>query len=898
MSSNPATSIYAAAGHARNVDPLLLQAIARVESGENDSAVGQPTRWGQAKGRMQFIDATARRYGVQDPHDPGQAVPAAAAYIDDLLTRHGSVPGALMAYSGGDRYYPLRVAAAYDQLRANSGNATGSPSAQGGVSLSRAPSERGPNEPPARVPNSTPSDRDLIDAFIAGPSGARRSATPSPSGTPTTLPQAEHPSGAQPTNTGDADFLIREFVAGPAGQQSPVPKRPGEQYMEAAPDTPMTRWMQTGSPPSTTRPASVVTQAAAGMAQDPEQRMRIVASRLFPNLPLTEAMARITTDDRGRLIAVDDQARAFYVDPPALFSPQPPYLRIEGMAPGNLARNVAGAAGSSLPVIGAAAGGLAGAPGSMVTAPIGAAIGGGVGDAIRQTAARALDPKPDKTPYDIGQTAEEMALSGAGQAAGGLLARALAPNPLRLPQSDIRLARTEGRLPAAAAAYANAGQQGVNLTPGQASGLPTLLGYEDAIRISPGYSDRALDFYRRQGGQVQEAGRRFLGALSPVDDSVDAALAMQQAASTVAPNIRAAANETAARQYAAAHAAGNVMTPELAQLIETPSGRQALARAREIYLDRYGIPPETPDFQLWNETKKVLDDMYNSAMTSASSSAGRAKAAGIDTVRRRLVENLDAAYPTFAEARQIVAPGQSMAARLEAGVTGKIGRGDGDETAPSVLKNVFERQNARAISEMRDAFVASGKEDEWNAGLRGYLQTAINQASQRAEGLNASMLLRNVWGKTEIKDAMQAAMSGPQFKGFENFMSMLENVSRTYPTNSLTAARMAAREGLDNAASNTTANRIVRLVGALGSPQTYLLGARTLTDPIDKAITERNLSSIVDRLFSGDGMRMLEQMSRLPPTGTKSAEVGLQFLSRALVPGALAGVGSEEEPSR
>lgn len=108
--------IYGDAASQRNVDPLFLQAIARVESGERDDAVGKPTRYGTAKGRMQFIDETGKRYGVTNPHDPKQAVPAAAAYVDDLLKKHGDVNKVLLAYSGGEAAYPAKVAREYAKL--------------------------------------------------------------------------------------------------------------------------------------------------------------------------------------------------------------------------------------------------------------------------------------------------------------------------------------------------------------------------------------------------------------------------------------------------------------------------------------------------------------------------------------------------------------------------------------------------------------------------------------------------------------------------------------------------------------------------------------------------------------------------------------------------------------
>ena len=114
---------YDEAGRRHNVDPVLLRAIAHVESGENDNI---PNSKAGAIGRMQFMPATAAEYGVRNPRDPAQAVPGAAAKINDLLNAYGGdVPKALMAYNGGHpsrwnnpetQAYPGKVLAAYQRL--------------------------------------------------------------------------------------------------------------------------------------------------------------------------------------------------------------------------------------------------------------------------------------------------------------------------------------------------------------------------------------------------------------------------------------------------------------------------------------------------------------------------------------------------------------------------------------------------------------------------------------------------------------------------------------------------------------------------------------------------------------------------------------------------------------
>jgi soluble lytic murein transglycosylase-like protein len=52
---------------------------------------------------MQFMPDTAKRFGVRDPHDPQQAIDAAARYLRDLLRRFGGrIDLALAAYNAGE----------------------------------------------------------------------------------------------------------------------------------------------------------------------------------------------------------------------------------------------------------------------------------------------------------------------------------------------------------------------------------------------------------------------------------------------------------------------------------------------------------------------------------------------------------------------------------------------------------------------------------------------------------------------------------------------------------------------------------------------------------------------------------------------------------------------------
>ncbi len=91
-----------AAAQAYDLDPLLLHAIAHVESRHGATAVSQAG----ARGVMQMMPATAKRFGVQDDRslfDADTNLRASAAYIRSLFVRYGeNVHLVLAAYNAGE----------------------------------------------------------------------------------------------------------------------------------------------------------------------------------------------------------------------------------------------------------------------------------------------------------------------------------------------------------------------------------------------------------------------------------------------------------------------------------------------------------------------------------------------------------------------------------------------------------------------------------------------------------------------------------------------------------------------------------------------------------------------------------------------------------------------------
>ena len=81
------------------VDPVLVRAVIQVESDFNPATVSHAG----ARGLMQLMPGTAKRYSVSDIHDPAQNIRGGVHYLSYLLRLfRNDLPRVLAAYNAGE----------------------------------------------------------------------------------------------------------------------------------------------------------------------------------------------------------------------------------------------------------------------------------------------------------------------------------------------------------------------------------------------------------------------------------------------------------------------------------------------------------------------------------------------------------------------------------------------------------------------------------------------------------------------------------------------------------------------------------------------------------------------------------------------------------------------------
>lgn len=91
---------FTAAAQRYGVPVNVLMGLAQQESRFNPTALGTQTKWGRAKGMMQYLDSTAAGMGI-NPYDPAQSIDAAAKQLKQRLDKGYTMIDAVREHFAG-----------------------------------------------------------------------------------------------------------------------------------------------------------------------------------------------------------------------------------------------------------------------------------------------------------------------------------------------------------------------------------------------------------------------------------------------------------------------------------------------------------------------------------------------------------------------------------------------------------------------------------------------------------------------------------------------------------------------------------------------------------------------------------------------------------------------------
>lgn len=583
------------------------------------------------------------------------------------------------------------------------------------------------------------------------------------------------------------------------------------------------------------------------------------------------------------------------------------------------ARYVTSVIGPGLSMAGGIVGGMVGGPISSIPASM---AGAAAADAMRQYIGRSMagmdDPATGVNPFNV---AGQAALAGTGQAIGNVASHLLTRNPLGVGTYDRLQATNPANIGQWGQVAGQAARAGVPLDIAQVTGLPSLRAASRQLRRFPETTDQMTEFYTQQQARdvpaaFQRTADTVAGRARPLDEAVgrnpefpgvDPATGldlprpgMRGAAQDIIDTATAARTQAASPGYQEAFNSGAV--PDIAPVMQSldgliTSGRfpENSATARALNAARTSLTREVPN-PGGNGTMRVptenYEGMHNAklAMDSALGELSRSGAsrADIRVAERQLLEiqqdltrRLRAAHPGYERGYQAYIA-HSPAVEAAERDLGSLAQMNGAERM-AVIDSVFRPAGTtpQRVERMRQAFLMNGRIDEWNAGLRSWMENTLDTAMKPLReggevGNVAGALYQTIMDPRQWR-IIEAALPRAEAANLRALMDVFQAASRIAPLGSQTATDLAgsAIVGAERIGSS------IRQTGRAISPRAVVEFPAMIADTIAAARTPEARIQFARAFTDPDALRTLANLRMMNPGSEQAMRLALRFLTTA-----------------
>lgn len=564
----------------------------------------------------------------------------------------------------------------------------------------------------------------------------------------------------------------------------------------------------------------------AGLVDDPDTKLRLLAEARFPNDP--KAVERFGWRD-GNPVFINEQGQLERAD--------------TGRA------STAGDVAASLPE---AVGGLLG---SFLPMPIvGSVLGSTTGNAVKQIGANLLLDEPQTPGGNALGFGGELLVSGVGGAGGKLISKMA---------NRAAIQGAERFDPAVAKATMDRIEQstGIRLDTAQVANVRGLADLKKWASKYPSDAQEviaALD--RQQGDQVADAiEKRLLAQISSKTDTAEMAtsgingakqtikLAEMKRDRMAAPLYRKAYTEEIPGADVADFMQDPVLSAAYKSVMSTPTYKRELTGT------------SANSIMVWDYVKRNIDDQ----IAKAQRNGARNQVRMLTNAKEDLVSKMDLASADYAAARSTYADAtKDFVDPLKNGWVGVLAKVNGHDLTDKVSKIMSGDILAAPgiASDVRGALAASGQDAVWNDLVKLSLFKSFNNAAKETQAGDvvnlAGKFRQSVIGTPQQKLAMDVALGrGGAHQQFGDIMDALG---------------MIAKETRNRGGSDTAFNQAISRQQA-GSAPGELLKAVTapgqaVREHIDNKFLQQNAKALADALTDPDKVARLKELRKLKPS--------------------------------
>jgi hypothetical protein len=481
--------------------------------------------------------------------------------------------------------------------------------------------------------------------------------------------------------------------------------------------------------------------------------------------------------------------------------------------------------------------------------------------------------------FDVSQPIIAGLLSGAGELAPavrkGFVERRTARDIAQVNPSLVQSLRSKS------------GQYNIPLTPGELTGLSSLLGQQKVIGNVPDTSVKMQKFYKERETQVQSAVDDYLGTLSQVEDAAVAgnrgvAALEQQKQKLIAE--REAAVEPIYK--AAFESSVPVNTAPVLNQIDSmlktqpPTGRAAgylrkikdLLQRPEIDAEGNELKTFMPENRLPNlqNAKFEIDAMFKE---DAFSSLDKTVQAKLTAIKENLLQQMGKDNPDYIAANKRFELLSQPINEFNERITGVSLMQMSPDNIKNFANRIFANPSPGTIQYAKKQIIAGGGEEAWNAVTRAFLEEQWTLAKKPAKTQQGAKLdTGNTWQNIIIGDpkqmkAMQAALSPDQFKALRDLAEVLEAAGRAKKLGSDTAFNQLINEELfKNPPVTGVTTGIARATGVALQPLNW---GKMISDWAVRRDASANAGNIANIITSPDGINRLKELRQMSPTSAK-----------------------------